>query len=446
MKQPQPGFRNSDLLYGAANSGIALLSFMVNSWLLYFYLPPSGSPLVTAALFGVAVFVAKGGSALITPLVGHLSDNFHSRLGRRLPFMIAALIPVLAAFVFLWVPPSQHTSSLNFLYLIGILLIYRVGMVFFVIPYQALLPEIAATDAHRVRLSAWQAGFLILGMLIGGLAGWLIEAKGILYAGLVCAGFALVVLGLPIYFLRDRMPQTRNAPERIPFGEGIKITFRNRNFVIFALVWALYLMATQFVQSAAPFIVTEVCLLSEADTVYFYVPAVLASLAFYPVVTWLVSRRGKHSVYSGSLLASAILFPMTLVIGSWLPIPLLIQCSAWAIFQAVAISGVAVLSFAFVADISDQDERVTGLRREGVYFAVMKVLEEIFTGIAVALLPMVLLLGRSQSSPNGPLGVQITGAVGGAMMLIGYLFFTKMRKDKLFSMRKDPTDEIYTGC
>jgi len=84
-----------------------------------------------------------------------------------------------------------------------------------------------------------------------------------------------------------------------------------------------------------------------------------------------------------------------------------------------------VLSSAFIAEITDHDEEETGQRREGVYFAVMKVFDQLFSGIALLLLPVILLLGRSRSLPQGPLGVRATGVAAGLLMLLGFFVFTR---------------------
>ena len=114
-----------------------------------------------------------------------------------------------------------------------------------------------------------------------------------------------------------------------------------------------------------------------------------------------------------------------MLIGSWLPISLKVQCSSWAVLQAIVIAGVVVLTPALVAEITDYDYTKTGQRREGMYFAAMSVVDQIFSGFASVLLPLVLLLGRSHALPQGALGVRLTGVIGGLLMLIGFLVFLK---------------------
>ena len=414
-----------DIIYGLSTLGTSALGFITTSWLLYFYIPPEGNPLVPVALFGTAIFVSRAISAGITPYIGYLSDNTRSRWGRRLPYMLVSALPFVGAFILLWNPPTDSQSILNLFYLGGMAIVFRLASAFYHVPYQAMLPELASTESHRVRISAWQSGFLLLGMMVGGISGFAIDAWGFEKTILVYAAFILPLLLLPLLFLRERSEKQIRQGQRIKFWRSLSIAFRNRAFLIFATVWAIYLMTTTLVQSSVPFIVTEVCMLSEAQTVEIYIPAVIASLAWYPVVTWIARRWGKWKVYLGSYLAAALIFPGTMLLGEWLLVPLRVQCVSWAVLQGIAIAGVVVLSSAFIAEITDHDEEETGQRREGVYFAVMKVFDQLFSGIALLLLPVILLLGRSRSLPQGPLGVRATGVAAGLLMLLGFFVFTR---------------------
>jgi zinc transporter ZupT len=55
----------------------------------------------------------------------------------------------------------------------------------------------------------------------------------------------------------------------------------------------------------------------------------------------------------------------------------------------------------------------------------MGLLDHLVTGAALALLPLLLLLGRSHTDPLGPLGVRMVGVVGGVMMLAAFFLFLR---------------------
>ncbi len=415
----------ADLCYAMITLGSAAIWSVLSGWLLYFYLPPEGEGivLVPAALYGVAMFVTRAVNAIIAPPIGYLSDRTSSRWGRRLPFMFVSALPMLIFFVLLWIPPVQGESLWNLVYLALVFALYNVAYSFNQIPYTALLPELALTDHHRVRMSAWSASFFLVGMVLSGLAGPVIENVGYTTTALIYAGFTLPLFYLPFLVLREQPGRQIATTERLDFRQGLAAMLRNRAFLVMTATGIFYWSVTTFVQGVIPFIVTEICLLTKTDTLYFYVPALLASLTCYPLVMWLSGRLGKWVVFSGSLLASAIVLPGLMLIGDWLPVTLKAQGITWITLQAIAMSGVTMLPPAFGAEITDYDATLTGQRREGTYYATWGLLDQVINGAAAAALPLLLLLGRSHFDPHGPLGVRMTGVVGGVMMFAAFLIF-----------------------
>jgi GPH family glycoside/pentoside/hexuronide:cation symporter len=414
-----------DLFYAMITLGSAAIWSVLSGWLLYFYLPPEGegTVLVPAALYGMAMFVTRALNAIITPPIGVLSDQTRSRWGRRLPFMFVSALPMLVFFVLLWTPPVPSNSVWNLVYLALVLALYNVAYSFNQITYTALLPELALTDHHRVRMSAWTASMFLVGMTLSGLAGPIIEYVGYATAALIYAGATLPFFYLPFLVLRERPGRQIAAAERLDFRQSMAIMMRNRAFLIMTATGICYWGITTLVQSTIPYIVTEICLLTKADTLYFYAPALLTSLACYPLVTWLSGRLGKWVVFSASLLGSALVLPGLMLIGDWLPLALKAQGIVWITFQSIAMSGVTMLPPAFGAEITDYDEMLTGQRREGTYYATWGLLDQVINGVTAALLPLLLMLGRSRSDPHGPLGVRMVGVVGGVLMFVAFLIF-----------------------
>jgi len=414
-----------DVGYSLVNLGSTTLWSVISGWLLYFYMPPDGesTPLVPAALYGATMLVVRAVNAVIAPPIGHLSDQTRSRWGRRLPLMAASALPMTALFVFLWTPPVQHTSLWNLAYLAAAFLLYNVAYTFNQVPYMALLPELAVTDQHRVRMSAWSSGFFLLGMIVGGAAGPLIDRFGYRSTALIYAIIALPLLYLPFFVLRERPGRQVDPGKQATLREAGAAMLRNRAFLVMTATGILYWTVTTFVQSIIPFVVTEVCHLSKSATFSFYIPAILASLICYPVVTWLSNRLDKSTVFAGSLLASACVLPLLMVVGDRVPLGLKAQGIIWITLQSVAMAGVTMLPPAFGAEITDHDEALTGQRREGAYYATWGLLDQAINGVASAVLPLILLLGRSRADPRGPLGVRLVGPLSGVLMLAAFLIF-----------------------
>ncbi len=416
-----------DLNFSLIQLGTTILWSVCDGWLLYFYLPPEGKgqALVPLALYGVVTFIAKVINGLVTPAVGYWSDHLRSRWGRRLPLMFSGSLPLVVVFILFWLPPVHSESMVNLLYLGLMLVLFNVCEAFVIIPLVALLPELAVIDRHRVRLTMWSSVFQLLGVIVAGLAGFLIDGFGFIQMALIYAVIALPLLYLPYLTLREKPGRQIEKSQRFGFVESLVITLKNRAFLMLSASGFFFWMATSFLMVVIPFIVTEICLLDVADAPYFYMAAVLAMLVSYPAVNWLTNRLGKWIVFAGSLLASAIVLPLLMLIGPWLPVPLMAQGILWIVLQSVAMSGVTMLPQTFAAEICDYDEKQTGQRREGAYYSSWNLFGELISGLAVALLPVLFLLGRSQTDANGPLGVRLTGLIGGVLMFIAFFIFLR---------------------
>jgi GPH family glycoside/pentoside/hexuronide:cation symporter len=416
-----------DISFSLIMLGTTIAWSVNDGWLLYFYLPPEGQgvTLVPLAFYGIVILIARIVNAMITPPIGYWSDNLRSRWGRRIPIMFAASLPLVIAFFLLWIPPVHGESMTNLIYLGVILVLFNIAQNLVIIPLGSLLPELAATDRHRVRLTAWSASFQLIGVILAGLAGMLVSRFGYVTMALVYAGVMLPFLYLPFFVLREKPGRQIEAAQRMGFLESMRTTLTNRAFLMLTATGICFWTATTFLMQSIPYIVTEICQQDVATTTYFYMAAVFPLLICYPLINWLAARYGKWKVFSGSLLASAIVLPGLMLIGPWLPIPLLAQGLIWIALQAIAMSGVTMLPQAFAAEITDYDETITGQRREGAYYSAWSLLGQVISGVAALALSLLFLLGRSQVDVNGPLGVRLTGLIGGVLMFAAFLLFFK---------------------
>jgi GPH family glycoside/pentoside/hexuronide:cation symporter len=417
----------TDISYSFISLATTVVWSIVDGWLLYFYLPPEGQgiTLVPVALYGTAVLAARIFNAVLTPPIGYWSDHSRSRFGRRLPFIFLSGLPYLAFFVVMWVPPVKGESLVNLGFLALTLVLFNLAQGLVTIPFGSLLPELAKTDRHRVRMTAWSASFQLVGVILAGLAGFLIDKRGYALTALIYALCLLPMLYLPLLTLREQPGRQIKTEQHFSFWKSIRTTLANRPFQILTLTGVCFWTATTFLILVVPFIVTEICELTVADTPYFYLPGVLASLACYPLVNWLAGRFGKWRVFSGSLLASVFVMPMLMLIGPWFPVSLFAQGVIWVALQSAALSGVVMLPQAFAAEITDYDESLTGQRREGAYYSAWSLLDQLVNGLAGAILPLLLLLGRSRMDVNGPLGVRLTGLVSGVLLLAAFFVFQR---------------------
>ncbi|MBN1873826.1 MAG: MFS transporter [Anaerolineae bacterium] len=408
--------------YGLTALSWTTLWAVINSWLLYFYLPPEGKTLVPATLYSILMLILNIIDAIITLPIGYWSDHLQSRWGRRLPLMFFSALPMAVFFALLWIPPIKSESVWNLLYLGIFLLGFRSAANLYQISRRALLPDIAATEQARIDTSVWSAGFELMGTVVGSVSGMLIDHLGYIATNLLYAITALPFFYLPFFILRERPRHQTPVMKPLNLRQGIITMLNNRALLYLTVTLTFCSGAAILIQTTLPFIVTEICLLTKSATMYFYGAALIASLICYPIITILTKKWGQQRILLGSLLVSSVVLLSLLLIGEWLHIPLLIPGLIWITLEAVAMSPSMILRPALIAEIVDYDEMLTQQRREGMYYAIFELLGHITSGVMLALLPILLLLGRSHTDPYGPLGIRITGIIGAGLMVIAFLF------------------------
>ena len=128
---------------------------------------------LSGTLTGLAIGISIIWDGISDPLVGAWSDRLRSRIGRRHPLMIAAVIPMAAGFVMLYGPPGSVLSDQGQLFtwlLISILLV-RTALTFFMVPYLALGAEITEDYHERTQLAAVRTNMAwIIGTLVSATA------------------------------------------------------------------------------------------------------------------------------------------------------------------------------------------------------------------------------------------------------------------------------------
>ena len=73
---------------------------------------------LSGALVGAALAIGLAFDAVVDPFIGSWSDNLKSRLGRRLPLMMAAIPPTVISVGLLFSPPQGLAPHLLFAWLV----------------------------------------------------------------------------------------------------------------------------------------------------------------------------------------------------------------------------------------------------------------------------------------------------------------------------------------
>lgn len=436
--------------YAVGQLGWPILSGLVSSWLVYFYQPDQagladGMPLFIPqgrVVFGLLTIIGLVGAlgrlfdAVTDPLVGNLSDNCRSPLGRRIPFLRKSALPFGISTLLIFCAPIQKISALNTVWLFVFVLLYYFLLTCYYTPYTSLIAELAKTQKEKLALSTCISLTFILGTAISYLAPMVWTA--FISAGMervfamrltfgIFSALAVVLMLVPAYTLNEKeyvqAPQAQDGQSSM-FSSLAK-TFANRDFKIFAAQDVIYWFALTMFQTGLPFFVTALLKLPETYATPMFVGLTAASLLFYLPVNILAKKFGKKKVVVAAFCFFVADYLFTGFCGESLAIPQKVQALIMVLAAAFPIAAFGILPQAMVADIAQAETAATGQNRSGMFFAARTFAFKL--GQSAAMLCFASLATISRQTGGGYRIVAIVASISCALGAFILLFYNERR-------------------
>ncbi|NLE35958.1 MAG: MFS transporter [Bacteroidales bacterium] len=349
---------------------------------------------LSAFWLGLIMIIPRLWDAFSDPIVGHLSDNTRSRLGRRRPFLLIGGIAVAVFFVVLWWIPKGETvhawfpsetgfQSFQLFYILFALLLFFTATTVFEIPHGALGMEMTSDPHERTRLFS---GKSFIGNLFAMSTPWLFalanmevfrgpggnEADGMRYVSLMVAAILIPLSFWWTAKLREPGFVRVSKQEKTHFWQDMKIVGTNKNFIYLVLTIFTLAMGFNFVNLLGSYIpifyvfggdkVAGARLLGINGTIW----AITGVLAVFPL-NWISPKLGKRNTLIISMILMTVAQLSKIVCYNpehpYLVIIPTIMLSAGMLFFFT-------LGSSMVGDICDEDELRTGHRTEGSYYSI----------------------------------------------------------------------------
>ncbi len=359
---------------------------------------------IPAVWGGAAILVSLSADVILDPLIGHGSDNFRSRIGRRHPFMYASALPVAVFFYFLWHAPRglEGTSALVFamVMLIGV----RVSVASYEIPSTALTPELAPDYHQRTGLLAYRWFFSMAAMGVIQLLLYVVYLRQdaanplgarnpLRYAefGTMAAVVMFVCILASSAATHSRIrflyqPPSRPVTVAKTLGE-IASVFSNPALQVLMLSGVLGGAGVGITSALQTYFYLHLWGLQPQMIGPLSLGALLASLAGVFLAPVISGRFGKKRAMIFLLTISVItgLIPITGRLLGLMPpngTPLLFAILFLDVFVSLTLGLIGlVLVSSMVADVVEDQQVRTGVRSEGVLFAANGLVPKITVGI-----------------------------------------------------------------
>ncbi len=381
--------------------------------------------LLGAALAGTAMLVGKIWDAVIDPAIGFLSDRTKHRMGRRRPWMLGGAIAVFFFMILMYTNPRIQNQGLLFVWVVAVYCLLVTSYSVINIPYGSLTPELTSGYDEQTSLNAWRMGFAVVGTFVG-VGGLFIvdmfadKSTGAMVMG-AAMGLVVSATALLTFFLIKEPPRAAvEAEEQLDFLETYKGALRNRPFVLALVTYALHMAGTNVVQASLIYYFKYIY--RGAGSVQFaLLPFLLMALVFIPVWTKIAKRIDKKLAYNiGMALFAAVVMVVFFFAADRGPLFLYV-CMA---FAGIGFSTNYVMPYAIIPDTVALDYAQTGLRREGAYYGLWNLLNQIGVAFALALNGWVLgwfgYVPNVEQSPLARLGIRLlVGPFAAIFIIIG---------------------------
>ena len=374
--------------YGFGRAAEAVKSRVFETFLFFYYVQVLEVPGTYA---GIAVGVALVFDAVTDPLMGSFSDRFHSRWGRRHPFMLASALPLSITFLLLMIPPDLSTPMLA-VWLAVFAVLVRASVTLFHVPHLSLAPELVTDYDGRTTLVLVRNVMGILGSAVAFFVGFSYffrateefengQLNVAAYPPYAIAMTLLMVFAIFIcvFGTRKHIPYLKapNVDRRFALTDIYQDLFdslKSKSFRTIFLGMLFFSIYSGVHSTMNLHMGTYFWELTPTEFTYYALSVLAGALLGLPLA-WLAIRwLDKKLAYLSLIGASVALISLPVILrllelfpGNDDPLffPVYLTMTLLGIAAALA-AGTAAASM--VMDTTDEHEATTGMRQEGAFY------------------------------------------------------------------------------
>lgn len=410
--------------YGVGTGIVAIKNMLFHFFFIYFFSNVLG---VNEVLIIAATWIAILFDAVSDPIMGQISDNYRSeKWGRRHKFMIIGILPTMLGLILLFSPPDGLGQMGLFIWMLGFLLMVRLGLTIYDVPYRSLGADLSTNYDERTSIVAWReffTNFFSLIVFIIGLLIFLPDTPEFEDGMLNQAGYApfvttMAVIGglfalLSTLMTRRKVPDIRRyaGDTRKSWRETIsefKIALRVKPFLALCGGFCFMIILYAFGSAVSFYVGGYLWRFSQIEKFMFAVVPLLILIPAVLLTTFLARKVDKKPaviVFSLMMMVGYTLPYIGYLVGASPPVDtqaLLIYALAFHCLGFTGLTGILILSNSMMADVADLLESRSGRRQEGLLASTFSFVQK-FTfiiGSNIALISLIVIAFPQQAEPS----------------------------------------------
>jgi len=364
---------NKFIFYSLGHFGFTLLGFTMATWMLKHYMPTleESTWLIPASFVTLVTVVPRITDAINDPLIANWSDRTNTKWGRRYPFMLLSIIPLILTFNLIWSNPSTTIhSEENAWWWFGMQVLFFVFSTCYVVPYLSLMPEISKPGEERLKISTYQGIARLFGMLACPILIKVFQPEyGLPGSIKIISIIAMIFLIAPFAspFKKKKTETTEDKPQLFNSMRG---AMKSKPFVIFLSTHFIYLISVMVALTTITYVPANMGI---AEDMQISFSAVLHSITivtaiFTTKIYWLNKKVKEKIKLKKSFIISLLVFALPMSITTFS------QSETIAIvlmfFSGIGLSGLFVVPYAFLADIVQLEKIKTKENKECIFYGI----------------------------------------------------------------------------
>ncbi len=427
--------------YGFGSMGREFVQMAFNVLVFFYYEVEVG---LNVWLIGIALIIFAIYNAINDPLIGYLTNRpfkFTKKWGRRFPWLLLGGFPLGFCYFLVFFPPTVDPVGgawIIFAWLIFTTCLFDTFHSLYFVSFQSLFPDKFGEIEERRTCAGIYIPLGIIGVALGAILPPLFitfeDLQSYIIQGLIVMALTIVMMLFAIPGHRDDQQTVdiylttyEKQAKRESFLKSIKLAFKQKSFVAYMIIYALYFVIINSLQASLPYVVrfaVEPQYQKARFTTFIMAGLLIGTIISIPFWVKLAQKTNDNGKI---MLISAILLGV-------FAIPLIFINSYWGVVISICVWGMALggfwsMIFPVFSDVIDESIVKYKKREEGTYIGIQQFFGRLGLIIQVLSFAIVHELtgfveGADTQTPLAIWGIHIHAAlIPMICIFIGALFF-----------------------